>query len=189
MKKFNELSKIIQGTNVNAGSGHIVSRKYEYFENESYSFKYQEEIDFIGSTNNKKAICVGFNPAKAEKNIIDVTNKRLINSLWGLYSGYTLVNIYPQISPTKDECDTTLQENTDFECKLLQFLRDKKEDIILFFGRTTTITDDFKELIVEKNTSIYITSHNNNFVHPASNAEIKIVKLSLDRVKTANYIK
>jgi len=54
-----------------------------YLDNEKKpKYKFKETISFLKKQlSNRKAICIGVNPAKAEEKI-DVTNKRLISLLW-----------------------------------------------------------------------------------------------------------
>ena len=112
-------------------------------------YKYAEKLTFDISSNDKFAICIGLNPAAAEQNI-DETNKRLIKKLEGKYKGYFLLNLYPEITDNKLQINYEDENNINFIHQLKIFLEKEdnvKLDIILFFGRTTVLSQDQQKLI------------------------------------------
>lgn len=154
--------------------------------------KFREEITFLdnGVSIDKRAICIGFNPAKAEEEI-DTTNKRLITLLWNEYNGYNLLNLYPEITDNKNQIDLGDKENIEFLEKLIKELEIETRDIILFFGRTTVIPDALKDFLLNNNTknNIMITVHNGEFTHPGSNAKIDIINFNKNYLSTDTVIK
>lgn len=208
---FNELNATKKEV-VSAGTiknGHKVMRNIycnngEGSDSENFSFKYKEKITFlekydknnkrkeIKTKANKTAICIGYNPAAANDEL-DMTNKRLIDLLWDEYDGYLLVNLFPQITDKKDECDLDLADNLEFSKVVENILKNNNEDIILFWGRTTVIPQGIYEAIIYRLTSpqhdqgkkrLRMTVHGiYGFTHPASNAGI-----SLQNVDVGNII-
>lgn len=135
--------KLIKYPNCNAHfeNDYNVSRVL-YVDNElKPKCKFREEITVLdnGVSIDKRSICIGFNPAKAEEEI-DTTNKRLITLLWNQYNGYNLLNLYPEITDNKNQIDLGDKENIEFLEKLIKELEIETRDIILFFGRTTAIS-------------------------------------------------
>ena len=170
----------------------IVSRNL-YLDNiKKPKYKFQETILFKKEKlNNKKAICIGLNPAKAEEKI-DITNIRLILLLWDKYDEYLLLNIFPEITDNKKQINYIDQENKLFEVKLIEVLNNTTDDIILFFGRTTIIPPNIvsciKELFVKKRT-IKLTAHYGEFTHPGSNADINLIDYSSVFIRTDSVIR
>ena len=140
-------------------------------ENVEYTFKYKEEISFIKESSlSKTAVCIGYNPAKAEDEI-DTTNKRLIDLLWDDYDGYILYNFYPQVSSDKDTCNLDLEENENFIHLLSEVIKKEESDIILFWGRSVNIDKKIKlaiEARLRNNKVLKITTFKNEFKHPGA---------------------
>lgn len=154
-----------------------------------------EKIDFSIEGNEKLyAICIGLNPAKAEEKL-DVTNKRLISLLNKEYGGYYLFNIFPEITNNANKINLEDEKNIYFVNKLKEELSKgeyKNLDIFLFFGRTFSIPNNFIELIYEwisTGKKIYITTHNDEFIHPGSNAKIKKEIFKLYYLRKSTYIR
>ena len=159
--------------------------------NTNIEFKYKENIVFFKENkSSRKAICIGYNPAKATKEI-DVTNKRLIDCLWNEYDEYMLVNLYPQVSSNKTTCITDLEENENFCNVIIDIIKSEKDCIILFFGRTVNIKDDIYDAIVERINNkmpIKMTTHNDKFTHPGSNADIKLIDIQEENLRSSYRI-
>lgn len=158
-------------------------------------YKYAEKIIFDQHSGDKFAICIGLNPAAAEQNI-DETNKRLINVLKEEYKGYFLLNLYPEITDNKLQINYEDDENISFIHRLEAILaaEDKVSlDIILFFGRTTVLSQDQQELInsLVNNSSrnVYITTHGGEFTHPGSNAQIDKTKMEAVYLRQSTCIR
>ena len=155
-------------------------------------YKFREEITFLNNriTADKRAVCIGYNPAKAEEEI-DRTNKRLIKLLWDYYNGYDLYNLYPEVTDNKNQVNLEDSENIEFLNKLIEKIAKDKRDIILFFGRTTVIPKAFKEFLSRKPVSnnIKITVHNGEFTHPGSNAQIDLMDFDVDFLETDTVIR
>ena len=120
----------------------------------SITFKDKEIITFNKGKNTSKlsksrAVCIGFNPAKSEEEV-DTTNKRLIKMLWDDYDGYTLLNLYPQVTPKADQCDLSLTENQESVKRIAQTIRETHETVILFWGRSACLDDEIKQALVER---------------------------------------
>lgn len=153
-------------------------------------FKYKEEISFDKEKNEKagkKAICIGYNPAKASKKI-DTTNKRLIDLLWSDYDEYLLLNLYPQISTDQDTCYPEIDENANFEEVITEMLEKDSRDIILFWGRTTVFTESICEAIkkrIKKKLPLKMTVHQGKFTHPGSNADIQLQDIKEENILTS----
>lgn len=136
-------------------------------------YKYEEIVCFKNACNynEKKAICIGYNPALAIKEI-DATNKRLITKLEKEgYSGYVLYNLYPEVTATKDVVDMEDAENKNSHIFLRKKIFESNiNDIILFFGRTAQITKEIvkllREMIGKKN--VMLTCFNSEFIHPGA---------------------
>ncbi len=149
-------------------------------------YKFTEEIDFDSKHNeNRYAICIGLNPGNAAEDL-DEANKRLVSLLSKEYSGYYLFNIYPEISDNATQINLEDEENINFVNKLKDILKEqiyKDLDVVLFFGRTLIITNEFVELIrqrLNKKKKVYLTSHNGEFTHPRANAKIEKIELKLE---------
>jgi hypothetical protein len=155
-------------------------------------YKYKETIVFKKEQHsNRKALCIGLNPAKATKGI-DVTNKRLILLLWDMYDEYTLLNLFPEITDNKKQINYEDDENKRFENTLIELLSNSSEDIILFFGRTTIVPPKFIEYIKNIDTTkrvLKLTAHNGEFTHPGSNAGIALIDYSSKFIRNASVIK
>ena len=158
-------------------------------------YKYAEKLTFDKSFSNKFAICIGLNPAAAEQNI-DETNKRLINLLKKKYKGYFLLNLYPEITDNKLQINYEDDKNIGFIHHLKSILEAEDKvslDIIFFFGRTTVLNQEQLELIKSvlnnKSRSVYITTHNGEFTHPGSNAQIDITKMKTVYLRQSTCIR
>lgn len=167
----------------------VVSRTLWVDNKTTPKYKYFEEVYFNGVSDKRYAICIGINPAKAESELDD-TNKRLIKALNGKYGGYCLFNVYPEITSECSSINKKDKENIEFINKVKQFLTNhkyKKWDIILFFGRTFYIPKLFVKLIKKwdkQRRKVYITCHNNEFIHPGSNAAIELKEFKTDYMRT-----
>lgn len=164
-----------------------------FVDNEDDSkYKFREEITFLNSriSADKRAVCIGYNPAKAEEEI-DRTNKRLIKLLWDYYNGYDLYNLYPEVTDNKNQVNLEDSENIEFLNKLIEKIVKDERDIILFFGRTTVIPKAFEEFLLRKSVSdnIKITVHNGEFTHPGSNAQIDLMDFDVNFLETDTVIK
>lgn len=155
-------------------------------------YKYKEKIDFNGSEKCKPyAVCIGFNPA-ATKSDIDVTNKRLIKLLKKDYGGYFLFNIYPEIADNIKQLNFNDENNQSFVDQLVNILNEEEYcdlDIILFFGRMVAIPEQLESFLKEQNEKIFITSHNNEFTHPGSNADIQKKPFEMDFLRKSTCIR
>lgn len=154
-------------------------------------YKYKETITFDKKIKiGKRAICIGLNPAKAEKKI-DTSNRRLISLLWDNYDGYDLYNFYPEITDNKKQINMDDTENCTFVNHLVGIVTKNTDDIVLFFGRTAVIPRTFVDSFLDKEheRKIYITVHNGEFTHPGSNAEIQLKSFQKNYVNTASVIK
>lgn len=194
---YKELEKILKTcTKNNNGkefsgfkkSKHKVHRIYwskdKTHENVRYSFKYKEVINFIKESNSTKrlAICIGYNPAKAGDKI-DTTNKRLIDILWNEYDGYTLYNLYPQVSSDKNTCNLDLEENESFIPIVSEVIEKEEFDVILFWGRSVNIDEKIKlaiETRLHNNKVLKITTFENQFIHPGAHGGCVLKELKSD---------
>lgn len=178
-------------------NGHKVKRKlvtkskYVKELEKDIEFKYKEKILFQKLNNKgKTAICIGYNPAKSCEDI-DITNKRLIECLWEDYDGYELVNLYPQVSSDKTTCINDLDENYNFINVIVDIIENDEKDIILFWGRTLSLSDELYNAIcnrLDKHLTLKMTTHNNKFTHPGANSAIEIKKCSKENLKTSHNI-
>lgn len=166
--------------------GDFVTRKLWVDNEEKPKYKLKEKIDFYSDNpKNNYAVCIGLNPAKAEINL-DETNKRLVRLLKKEYCGYYLFNIYPEITDNATQINLEDKENINFISKLKDILKEqiyKDLDVVLFFGRTLIIPNEFVELIrqwLNKKKKVYLTSHNGEFTHPGANAKIEKIELKLE---------
>ncbi|WP_162150539.1 DUF1643 domain-containing protein [Acholeplasma equifetale] len=164
-----------------------------FVDNEGDSkYKFKEEITFLNNmiSAEKRAVCIGYNPAKAEEDI-DRSNKRLINLLWDYYNGYDLYNLYPEVTDNKNQVNLEDSENVEFLDKLIEKIAKDKRDIILFFGRTTVIPKAFEEFLSKRpiSNNIKITAHNGEFTHPGSNSQINLMDFNVDFLKTDTVIR
>lgn len=178
---------------------HCVSRRafvktiFDKTYNQSFDFKFKEYIKFQKGTINQcdnEAVCIGYNPAKASLSL-DVTNKRLIDLLWNNFSGYLLINLYPQVSTNKCSCIPDLDENKNFSEVIVEILKKDKREIIIFWGRSVLIDENIKDAIenrIQLNLPLKRTTHNGKFTHPASNADIKLEDVTLDRIRNSFHI-
>lgn len=136
----------------------IVSTKFDKFEK--------------SKNNLKLAICLGYNPAMANKSI-DRTNQKLIKMLLEKkYDGYYLVNLYSEITAKANQChiDEGIRKTN------IEFLNDffsihKTNDVVIFFGKSATLTKGQYDFIKNiKGRIKYYTSEKNEkqeFIHPA----------------------
>lgn len=91
-----------------------VNRTIEVDDEKNPKYKYLGLLEFSSpKVVNKFAICIGFNPAKAEEEI-DMTNKRIINVLQNEYSGYFLLNIFPELTKKSSEVNLDDSVNINF---------------------------------------------------------------------------
>ena len=139
----------------------------------------KEKIDFYSDNQkNNYAVCIGLNPAKAEINL-DETNKRLVRLLKKEYCGYYLFNIYPEITDNATQINLEDKENINFISKLKDILKEqiyKDLDVVLFFGRTLIIPNEFVELIrqrLNKKKKVCLTSHTANIVEKLAKFHIE----------------
>lgn len=137
----------------------------------------------------KIAVCIGYNPAECSKDI-DVSNKRLIKLLkQHCYKGYVLLNLFPQITKSAKEVDLDLQFNKDFETSLMSYIKNNfnTSDVVIFFGRTTQITDKFKVFLSEISSRnkllLTVNPSEKLFTHPGSNAGVLLKKVKIFKVK------
>ena len=157
-------------------------------------YKYLEKVSFNGANDKKYAICIGLNPAKAEINL-DETNKRLVRLLKKEYCGYYLFNIYPEITDNATQINLEDKENISFVSELKDILKEeiyKDLDVILFFGRTLIIPNEFVELIrqwIDDKKKIYLTSHNGEFMHPGANASIELQEFKKEYLQKETVIR
>lgn len=179
----------------NAYGNYEVERTLYIDVEDNPKYKFMEEIKFTSNNNGKNyAICIGLNPAKAEKEL-DATNNRLISLLSEDYGGYYLFNIYPEITENTSQINLEDKKNIEFVNELKEILKEDKYtelDIILFFGRTLIIPDEFIELIqqfMQDQKNVYITVHNGEFTHPGSNAKIEKIELKFEYFRKNNCIR
>ena len=158
-------------------------------------YKYKEVLTFSKPLieYEKYAVCIGFNPAKAEKDL-DVTNKRLINALQHTYSGYILLNIYPEITSTATEVNFDDPENQNNLKRLLNYIEvlDKEMDIIVFFGSSYSICEELYNTLLSlahTNRLIKTTNKNKDFRHPSSIGSVDLVKVLVNDLGSNHFIK
>ena len=171
------------------------------------TFKDEEIIEFQKDEKEKtmkKAICIGYNPAQCEKKL-DTTNKRLAKMLWEDYDGYTLKNLYTQVTPDAATCDLSLAGNNDSINEIAARIESEEDTIILFWGCTAVVYNMIigaLEKREKKKTShngscfrtMYTKGKNRNgeeiFIHPGSQDGTKLADFVFDKnVKTTNVIR
>lgn len=155
----------------------LINRVYYVDNLGSPKYKYKEELSWE-STMNKTCICIGFNPAKANA-CIDDTNERIISKmLISKYCGYTLLNIYPEITDKADMVHKTDKENVKFINYLINLLKTDKRDVLLFFGVSANVPVEFANVINGIIDRVYISTLKGEFRHPGSlNSDYKMTKL------------
>ena len=161
----------------------LIERKNVYFEEKDKKYKCLEYTKLDGC-NSKIAITIGFNPAIIDVDKIDRTNLKIINCLQKLgYSECFLLNLNIQVSKNKKQFS---KDNNDeqFEKLLVGILSSVKNvDIIIFWGRTVSISSKFKKFLVKrmkKLKNVYKTTKKstNKHYHPARvQIEIKNIEL------------
>ena len=126
-----------------------VLRTVEVDDEKNPKYKFQELVEFSNpKVENKFAICIGFNPAKAEEEM-DTTNKRIINALQNEYSGYILLNIYPEITEKASDIDLDDNVNSDFFKDLVKQVDNYSSyDVILFLEQHTILQMIKKYLLI-----------------------------------------
>ena len=156
-------------------------------------YKYKEKIDFPDAGEDKTyAICIGFNPAKAEKDLDD-TNKRLIDALKDRYRGYYLFNLHPKIESDQADIKTIDVQFVKYVCRKINCEDLKKLDIVLFFGRLAIIPDVFvkylKKAASKRRRKVYLTAHGDEFTHPSSNSSIELQKFKKEYLRKETVIR
>lgn len=152
-------------------------------------FKYKEIIKFIKDKKDNgkypKAICIGYNPAKASKDI-DETNKRLIKCLWETYDEYLLVNLFPQVSSDKTTCIPDLKENVEFCNVIIDILKNDDRDVILFWGRTVSISEELFNAInnrIDNELPLKMTTYGGRFIHPGAIGKVELNDVTKGNLK------
>ena len=111
------------------------------------------------------------------------------------YCGYYLFNIYPEITDNATQINLEDKENISFVSELKDILKEeiyKDLDVILFFGRTLIIPNEFVELIrqwIDDKKKIYLTSHNGEFMHPGANASIELQEFKKEYLQKETVIR
>lgn len=119
----------------------------------SIEYKYLEITKWNMRTDNRMPIVIGFNPATADVNEIDGTNKKIIKLLKEKqYNGYYLLNLYAQVSPTKADFQEGDEIDTAYLNMVIEFLRSNiicqsNIDIIIFWGRSASIGEEMVKAI------------------------------------------
>lgn len=153
-------------------SDDCVSFDYKGQKLEQPKYKYKEELEFQDCKNGKKAICIGFNPALAIREL-DATNKRLCEKLRKKgYSKYFLFNLYPEVVAHKENVNVDDEENKNS----LNYLRNEIQniencDVVLFFGRSTSLNEDqtkFIEELCDGGRKVFLTTFKGEFIHPGA---------------------
>lgn len=160
---------------------------YKGEQKEQPKYKYKEEITFREHDTGEKAVCLGYNPALAIDEI-DTTNKRLITCLEEKgFSGYILLNLYPEVTPYKGLVnmeDTKNRNHINYIRKELENL--KNCIVIMFFGRTTFLNEDAVNLIKEISDSneVKITCFKEEFIHPSSVGSFELMDFKKEYIRT-----
>ena len=155
--------------------------------------KYKEKVDFLDVEGDKPcAICLGFNPAKAEENLDD-TNKRLIDALKDRYCGYHLFNLHHQIESDQTNIKTIDVEFIKSICRKINGEALKELDIVLFFGRLAVIPEVLvkylKKWSFKEHRKVYITAHGDEFTHPSANAKIELKEFKTEYLRKETVIR
>ena len=136
----------------------------------------------------KEKVCVvlGFNPATSNVNEIDKTNKKIHKTLKKNYGSCILLNLYPQVSTTKDKWDEGDNEDAQFASvieKLLEKLVASEADVLVFWGRSVGVDKKIGTLLkkLQKQGRLYITvkKDTNKHYHPAR-VSIDIIEATQD---------
>ena len=142
-------------------------------------------IEYTRWSDKKLCAAIGFNPAKHKPDDIDGTNIKLINTLGKKgYGGYLLLNLYPQVSPNKEEFDELNKENIKFHntlLKVLDVLIKENIDTVIFWGRTVSIDNNIFSKLEEmrKQRILYMTvkEGTSQHCHPARvSIDIKLIE-------------
>ena len=138
------------------------TKKYKYI-----------EYTKLGSSD-KVCVAIGFNPAEFDVNEFDGTNNKICTCLKEKYGSYILINLYPQVSKTKDEWDEGDEEDAKFApvlIKLLETILDSKEDVLVFWGRSVGVDEQIGTHLskMQENNLLYFTvkKGTNLHYHPA----------------------
>jgi hypothetical protein len=174
-----ELKEIIVSTESDllcSGSDWNVSadnqRKNIIYPTKEPKYKYIEHT-LLGD---KEKVCValGFNPAKSDVNEIDKTNQKIHKVLKKDYGSCILINLYPQVSSTKDEWDEGDNEDAKFTFvikKLLAKLVTSEADVLIFWGRSVGVDKQIGTLLnqLKEQRRLFITvkKDTNKHYHPA----------------------
>lgn len=160
----------------------------------------QEKYKFIEYTcwDKDGRICIGIgcNPAECDPDVLDTTNQRVISALQESekgYGQYILLNLYPQVTPTKKELNNADPTNAEFNTKTLPKLLDEiinsiNVDVLIFWGREIDVCFDVYEKLVciQKKSRLFLTVNgtcaDKPHWHPAY-VKTGIEKLELNRVR------
>ena len=142
-------------------------------------YKFKEIVEFESTKKpDKKAICIGYNPALAIKEI-DTSNKRLIITLEkNDYTGYVLFNLYPEVTAHKESINISDNQTVFSLNKLKEEISNfQYRDLVLFFGRSTNLTTEQVDFIKElaSNKHIMLTTFDGEFIHPGSIGSVELI--------------
>lgn len=181
----NELKCMNEKWNCCKGSGanykirkNIISGEYKYIEYTEWN------------KGQKKCVALGFNPATNDVKQFDDTNKKILKALEDKqYGSYILLNLYPQVTKSKKELQEDDEENKKFESVLLQALKkikEKKVDVLIFWGRTVVISDqlfcELKEIMEQSLLYKTVKKGTNEHYHPAR------VQIEIKKVERTSFV-
>lgn len=147
--------------------------------------KFEEQLTW-DSTKNTYVICIGFNPAKADKQI-DLTNRMLIkkikedNQFFTDVGGYILLNLFSRIAKKKREISlksSSLCEACEAIVRFLLFY--PSVPVILFFGRVKTrFPQSFVDCLHDRG-NVFFTGEPDRFLHPAYKRKFEFYRLTIE---------
>lgn len=170
----------------------ITCRKNISFKNDKYQYKFVEYTQW-NRGEGKPWVAIGFNPAESDPGKIDGTNKKIIKALNAKgCNAYILLNLFPQVSDTKESFDDEDELNKEFPIILEEILNTIEDiDVLIFWGRTVPVPENIfkclKKLIKKKHLKMTVKSGTSEHYHPAR-VPIDIKDVLKEQVKTAHLI-
>ena len=146
--------------------------------------KYMEKITWNDCK--KKAICIGYNPARADTSGLDKTNELLTDFLHNSgYGGYYLFNLYSEVNVKK----VSKKNSTSLLSCICSAIQDKYKcvDVYFFWGNSVYINPEeekiLKELAKHKFNLFTIGGKTLKFCHPSRLSKDAISRYPVDKTE------
>jgi hypothetical protein len=140
---------------INIGSSHFdIVRELLVNKLKITNIKFAEKIQFVGKGIKNYAIAIGYNPSKAVTKAIDHTNELIAFYLYkNGYDGYYLLNLFPDVQPTKVLKSVSLYPN--FSTILNATLNKFKLDSFIFWGSSVYLSSDLATMLNSLTQKVY----------------------------------